>query len=508
MWRQVMAFAKTFLVAVLAVFCAVVVRAICHTVFNETVPYTPFYPAIVAATMYGRLPGGLIATVFATFAASLWLPPFGHPGLEEPTDLIGLFLFLLVSGLVVALCEAMRRAQQSAELDADQERRAVERERAARVEAEEANRLKDQFLASVSHELRTPLQSILGWVHLLREDGISPSDRREGLAVIERNARAQSRLIEDLLDMSRIVAGKMRLSPAVINPEQVIDAAVQTVMLAAQAKRIAIVKHCDKTGTALWADPDRLQQIVWNLLSNAIKFSPAETTVEIALRSTPKSVAIEVADEGEGIDSAFLPHVFDRFRQADMSTSRRHGGLGLGLSIVKHLVELHGGQIEAASPGPGRGTRMTAFFPVYERLPPVLSHGDERRDGNELHGVRVLVVDDDVATGELIARILREQHSEVVAVSGVSAALEALSGFEPDVVVSDIAMPERDGYELMREIRSRTRDPKSQIRGLALTALSSLSDQRRSFEAGYRLHLTKPIDPRALTEAVAELAAR
>jgi len=359
---------KITMVTTLAVSVAAVVRTVFNTAFNETIPYTPFYPAIVVATMYGRLSGGVIATIMATFAASFWLSPFGQPLIQEPTDLIGLILFIAESGLVVGLCEAMRRSQQTAEAALEEQRRAVTRESAARIEAEEANRLKDQFLASASHELRTPLQAILGWTQLLTQGNVDTKERAMGLEIIARNARVQSRLIEDMLDISRMVAGKMRLTPRSFDPKLIIESAIQTVAIAARSKQIAIVRRYENDGLQLWADPDRLQQIIWNLLSNSIKFSPTSSTVWVSVRSQPRHLEIEVSDEGQGVEAEFFPHLFERFRQEDMGSSRRYDGLGLGLSIVKHLVELHGGTIKASSAGVGQGLSVTMMLPVVDEI--------------------------------------------------------------------------------------------------------------------------------------------
>lgn len=356
------------IVTTLAVGVAAVVRMVCHTVFNETIPYTPFYPAIVVATMYGRLAGGVIATIMATFAASFWLSPFGQPLIQEPTDFIGLILFVAVSSLVVGLCEAMRRSQQTAEAALEEQRRAVTRESAARIEAEEANRLKDQFLASASHELRTPLQAILGWTQVLAHRDVDTKERATGLEIIERNARVQARLIEDMLDISRMVAGKMRLTPRLFDPKLIIDSAIQTVAIAARGKQIAIVQRYENDGLQLWADPDRFQQIIWNLLSNSIKFSPTSSIVRVSVRSQPRHLEIEVSDDGQGVDAEFFPHLFERFRKEDMGSSRRYDGLGLGLSIVKHLVELHGGTIKASSAGVGQGLSVTMMLPVVDEI--------------------------------------------------------------------------------------------------------------------------------------------
>jgi len=366
--------------------------------------------------------------------------------------------------------------------------------------------LKGAFLALVSHELRTPLQAILGWTQLLTRSGIDEADRVQGLDTIERNARLQSRLVEDLLDVSRIATGKLRVLPRTVNPKHVIDSAIQSVSIAAQAKQVSIERRYQDSELGMWADPDRLQQIVWNLLSNAVKFSPPNSTVTVTLRRDKDGAVIEVADQGRGIDGEFLPHVFEPFRQADGSCKRRTGGLGLGLSIVKQLVELHGGTIQAASAGLDQGTCMTITLPLVESLMGSPFSEASISPDKELRGIRVLVVEDDIATCELITRLLREHHSEVVAVTSVDAAIEALNGFEPDVIVSDIAMPGRDGYDLLRQLRKHERSATHRTPSVALTALSSPEDQRRAFEAGYRVHLTKPVDSCALIDAVAELA--
>lgn len=506
MLQRIRGLAEDALVAMVAVAVAAILRLMVSRIFHESIPYTLFYPAIIIATMYGRLPGGVIASVLAAFAAAFWLTPLGKPLIQEPTDLMHMFFFLAVSGLVVGLCEAMLRAKQSAESALEDQRRAVEREHHARLEAEEANRLKDEFLASASHELRTPLQAILGWAHLLGQNDISEQDHALGLDVIERNALVQSRLIEDMLDLSRIVAGKMRLSPRCINPHHVVDAAIQTVAIAAQAKQIAIVRSADGDNLEAWADPDRLQQVVWNLLSNSIKFSPPESTIRVELRRKADCLEIEVADQGAGIDSELLPHIFERFRQADKAGRSRQEGLGLGLSIVKHLVELHGGTVRAFSAGRGHGLAITVTLPRVDGLLPLRADDKTRLVGGpaELRGIRALVVEDDAITCELIARILRERHCQVLAVTSVERALEEFEGFEPDVIVSDISMPEQDGYELLRQVRKRL-SARRRIPAVALTALSSSDDRRRAFEAGYRFHLTKPVDSRVLTDAVAQV---
>lgn len=494
----------TFAVAFAAVAMAAVVRAICHSVFGETIPYTPFYPAIVLATMYGRRAGGLAATIMAAFAASFWLTPFGRPQIQEATDLIGLVLFLLVSGIVVVLCESMRLAWQKAEVAAHHQQQATTREHTARLEAEEANRAKDHFLASVSHELRTPLQAILGWAHLLRDEKLDAATRCEGLEVIERNAKTQSRLIEDLIDMTRMAAGKMRIVPQLIHPRQPIEAAIQTVALAANGREIMIERQFDDEDCNVWGDPDRIQQITWNLLSNSIKFSPSGSCIRISLRRIANEVHLAITDEGIGIEPEFLPYIFEPFRQADGTHQRRHGGLGLGLSIVQHLVELHGGRITATSAGSEQGLSIAVIFPIAKDTPNSDDYtGLSKR---ELRGLRVLVVDDDPTILNVIHRVLEDREVEVLAVDGVDGALAAIDDFQPDVLISDIAMPDRDGYELLRQIRRRQKPNSALVPAIAISAFSGLDDRRRTLQAGYSLHLAKPVDATTLTNAVAEVA--
>jgi signal transduction histidine kinase/ActR/RegA family two-component response regulator len=489
-------------IAFAAVAVAAIVRTFFFVAFNETIPYTPFYPAIVIATMYGRLRGGFLAIGLSAFAASIWLAPLGKPLIEEATDLIGMLLFIGVGILVVGLCEQMRRYQERAETAVLEQQRLLQMEQQARAEAEDANRLKDLFVASVSHELRTPLQAILGWTELLSDASVDDETRTRGLDVINRNAKTQSCLIEDLLDMSRISAGKMRLSVSLINPRQAVEAAIQTVTLAAQAKGIRIIRSFDERAYAIGADPDRLQQIVWNLLSNAIKFSPRDSSIEVMLSKTTDGIEVKVVDQGQGITAEFLPLVFEQFRQGDASKTTRQAGLGLGLAIVKHLVELHGGTIRAESPGEGLGTTMIVSLPdgltsTANAVKPYATEG-------QLHGLRILMVDDDPETCELVCRLLTEQQAEVMTATRAGDALNLAEQQPPDVIISDLAMPDLDGYELLRRLR---RQPGSRSApAMALTAYSSQEDRCRAFEAGYELHLTKPVGARRLTEAVAELA--
>jgi len=392
----------------------------------------------------------------------------------------------------------------------------LESERAARIDAERNSRLKDEFLATLSHELRTPLTAILGWTHLLQRAPDAASFA-QGLSVIQRNAQLQRQLIEDLLDMSRIISGKLRMDVQRVDAAMIIEAAIQAVRPAADAKGIRIDTAVDPLAGPLNGDPSRLQQIVWNLLSNAVKFTPKGGRVQVALRRSDPHVEIAVSDTGEGIQPEFLPHVFERFRQADSSTTRRVGGLGLGLSIVKHLVELHGGNVRAQSPGPGQGSVFTVSIPVLDTsateerpratLPPLLPGAREVSQSDiDLRGVKVLVVDDEPDARDLVQRLLTGSGAVVRTAASSMEAWSAVETDVPAVIVSDIGMPEVDGYELVRRIRSLPAGRGGDTPALALSAFARSDDRTRAMRAGFNFHLSKPVDPPELIAAVASLA--
>jgi PAS domain S-box-containing protein len=392
-------------------------------------------------------------------------------------------------------------------------------ERAARAEAERVSRMKDEFLATLSHELRTPLNAILGWAQILRASEPTPGDLGQGLETIERNARLQAQLIEDLLDMSRIISGKVRLDVQRVDLSAVIDAAVETVRPAAEAKGVRMAKLIDPHAGPVRGDPNRLQQVVWNLLSNAIKFTPRGGRVEVALERVNSNVEITVSDTGVGISPDFLPYVFERFRQADASSTRRHGGLGLGLSIVKHLAELHGGTVRARSAGEGKGASFIVHLPLSparieepDRHHPTAAGPDPaaatRQDAPSLEGLKVLVVDDEPDARLLVARILSDHRAEVVTTASADEALPALQRERPQVLISDIGMPEVDGYELMRRVRSMSSGNGGAVPAVALTAFARPEDRLRALHAGYQMHVAKPVEPAELVAVVASLAGR
>ncbi|MFN7927946.1 MAG: PAS domain S-box protein [Blastocatellia bacterium] len=385
------------------------------------------------------------------------------------------------------------------------------REQQLRRIAEEANRLKDEFLATVSHELRTPLNHMLGWTVLLRAGKLPPDKVAEAVETIERNVRAQNRLVEDLLDVSRIITGKLQLQLQPIRPAQVIEAAVASARPTAEAKGIWLEVRLDARSEAISGDADRLQQVVWNLLSNAIKFTPSGGRVVVALESDASHLEIKVSDTGEGIAPDFLPYVFDRFSQADGSTKRRHGGLGLGLAIVRHLVELHGGEIKVESPGLKQGATFIVRLPLLAGSRSASSALQDETSSETklpLDGVRVLVVDDEADSRWLITSLLIAHGVEVAAAGNMSEALQTLATWRPDVLVADIGMPEGDGYELIRTIRQRDAATEQWLPAVAVTAYSRPEDRLRALRAGYQIHVAKPVEPHELLMVVASLSGR
>ncbi len=396
--------------------------------------------------------------------------------------------------------------------------RLFESEQAAREGAETANRLKDEFLATVSHELRTPLTAMLGWTHLLRAGQLDAAGAQRALETVERNARAQQQLVEDLLDVSRIITGKLRLDVRPCDPATFIEAAVEAVQPAADAKDVRLQKTLDTSINAISGDPERLQQVVWNLLANAIKFTPGGGRVQVRLERVNSHIEIIISDTGMGISEDFLPYVFDRFRQADGTTTRTHGGLGLGLSIVRHLVELHGGTVQAESDGAGQGSTFTVKLPLIhvsqprteeERVHPRASDAPAPVECPErLDGVKVLVVDDEADACELLRMLLTRCGAEVSTADNVEDALAAVSQTRFDLLVSDIGMPIADGYELIRRLRALPGVRGGNIPAVALTAYARSEDRLRALRSGYQMHVAKPVEAAELIAVVASLVRR
>jgi PAS domain S-box-containing protein len=398
----------------------------------------------------------------------------------------------------------------------EEKSRLLASERAARSAAEHASRMKDEFLATLSHELRTPLNAIVGWSHLLLRGEPDDADFDQGLSTIERNARVQTRLIEDLLDMSRIISGKLRLDVQQVLPLTFVEAAINSVKPAADAKEIRLEQILDGHAGPVAGDPSRLQQVVWNILSNAIKFTPKGGRVQVILRRADSQIELSVADTGQGITPEFMPFVFDRFRQADASTTRKMGGLGIGLAIAKQLVDLHGGSISVRSPGEGMGSTFTVQLPLMvvhankeeSGWPPANVVG--MKNGNHspiaLQGVRVLVVDDEADARDLIRRVLEDCNAEVSTAGSAAEAVPILEAQRFHVLVSDIGMPAVDGYEFLRQVRLLKPENGGRIPAIALTAFARSEDRTRALMAGYQVHVAKPVEPAELVATVASVA--
>jgi signal transduction histidine kinase/ActR/RegA family two-component response regulator len=462
-----------------------------------------FFAAVVVSSWYGGLGPGLTATgVSALIADWFFVPPFYE--LNAGT-LVRVAAFVLVAVLTASLYERAHRAQRDAEALARAREWVLRDEQAARAAAETASRAKDEFLATLSHELRTPLNALVGWTWWLKRGDLGPERRERALETLDRNAKAVAQLIEDLLDVSRIITGKSRLSLRTLELPAVVDAAIASVLPAATAKHIELRVTMVALG-AMRGDPDRLQQVVWNLLSNAIKFTPEKGVVTVTVERVAESAVVVVSDTGQGIPPDALPHVFDRFMQG--AAARQIGGLGLGLSIARHIVELHGGRITADSEGEGRGATFTMTLPLAgvqdtaETAPatppaPVVARLDD---------LRVLVVDDDPSMREWCSLTLGSVGASVSTVGSVREALAALARAEPDVLVSDLRLAGEDGYTLIREVRARDGERARPLPAIALTAYPRVEDRARALDAGYHVHVPKPVEPAELIAVIAALA--
>ncbi|QIR39935.1 PAS domain-containing hybrid sensor histidine kinase/response regulator [Tolypothrix sp. PCC 7910] len=382
--------------------------------------------------------------------------------------------------------------------------------------AEAANRIKDEFLAIVSHELRSPLNPILGWAKLLKKRNLNEITTLRAVETIERNAELQAQLIDDLLDISRILRGKLGLNLETVNLAATIEAALDTVRLAAEAKSIQIHLNLDSKVAQVKGDSSRLQQVVWNLLSNAIKFTPTGGEIEVKLQQINSQVEIQVSDTGKGISPDFLPHVFEYFRQADSTITRRSGGLGLGLAIVRQLVELHGGRVWAESLGEEKGATFTVSLPALQKTLKLSSRDSDLAQDSyslsvpyaPLEGIKVLIVDDDIDTREFLAFLLEQHGAFVTSAASANEALAAIAQTKPDLLLSDLGMPEVDGYALIRTIRRLPKHQGGQIPAIALTAYAAETTQQQVFAAGFQLHIAKPADPSKLIAAIAALVKR
>lgn len=381
----------------------------------------------------------------------------------------------------------------------------LQQECSARAAAESANRIKDEFLAVLSHELRTPLNAIVGWISLIQQGNLKPDVFQRAIDTIARNAAAQNQLIEDLLDLSRIVRGQVNLAIQPVSPADLVWATVETLRPATAAKSLDVNIEVADIVAPILADPNRFQQICWNLLSNAIKFTPAAGQITVRLAAIQNQLQIQVTDSGIGIDPDFIPHVFDHFRQADGSSVRSQGGLGLGLAITRRLVELHGGTIQVHSPGLGQGATFTVLIPIRLASDPPLPHTQNPGDRFRLQGIKAIVVDDEADARDLLTVILEQQGAQVASASNTFEAFQVLENFHPDIIISDIGMPDEDGYSFLETVRSLPDSHLSQVPAIALTAYAGEADRHRARKAGFESHIAKPFDPVDIVNAVYQL---
>ena len=401
--------------------------------------------------------------------------------------------------------------------DITEQKKAVEEAEAVRSQAERASRMKDEFLTTLSHELRTPLNAVLGWANILRLEKLQGEELKQGLDIIERNARAQAQLIEDLLDMSRIISGKIRLDLQEVDLPSVLNESIETLRATANAKGVRLIPAVRPFAVPISGDPNRLQQIFWNLLHNAIKFTPKDGRIQVRLRRVHSYVEVSFIDTGEGIAPEFLPYVFDRFQQGDASTTRRHGGLGLGLAIVKHLVELHGGNVRATSDGIGQGATFTLYFPLFasypepdkESLRPKAALTESQPLPHiPLGNVHVLVVEDEIDGRNLVERLLETAGATVSVADSASEAMERILVKRPDVLICDIGMQGEDGYSFMRRLRILEQNQESVLPAIALTAYARPEDRAEALRSGFQSHLAKPVEPAELLLVVSSLVGR
>jgi signal transduction histidine kinase/ActR/RegA family two-component response regulator len=475
--------------------------------------------AVALALVFGRRiarPVSALAGAAAALERGEPPPPSTTSAIAEVADVT--HAFDAAAQRLRARETALRASEAESARLAAERARLLDNERAAREDAEMANRLKDEFLATLSHELRTPLTAVLGWARMLRSGHGDEKSLERGLASIERNATAQARFVDDLLDVSRIVSGKMRLDIRVVDLPAVVESAVEAVRPAASAKQIRLQTSLDPLAGPVVGDPDRLQQIVWNLVSNSVKFTPREGQVQVRLARSDAHVDIVVSDSGQGMAPDVVPHVFERFRQADSSSTRAHGGLGLGLALVKHLVELHGGSVAAQSAGPGQGATFAVRLPIRVDAKRTPAADVPRRDGEataatvspngSLEDVRLLFVDDEVDTLELFTQILADTGAAIFTATSVAEAMVQFGQRRPDVLICDIEMPGEDGYSLVRRVRGLAADDGGAVPAVAVTAYGRAEDRLRLLAAGYDRYIAKPVEPSELVAVIVALAKR
>lgn len=498
--------AKAWLYGLSPLALAIALRWVLEPVLLDKSPFSLFTLGVMAAGLYGGAWVGITATGVGAAAGLFFLAESTSTrALLGSGRWLQLLLYLLACAGITYFLEKLRLYRRRTEAFAVEQARLAE-------DLGRANRAKDDFLAMLSHELRTPLVAILGWSDVLMRRSL-PDEIKSAVASIHRNAKAQNRLIGDLLDISRITAGKLRLEPRVIAPEEPVAAAAETVRPVARAKNIDLRVVAHPAGT-VWGDPERLQQVAWNLLANAVKFTPASGRVSVTVDARGGRVRIRFEDTGPGLQPDFIPYAFDLFRQDDASPTRSHRGLGLGLAIVRQLVEMHGGTVTAANAATGRGALFEVLLPQMagsgstRRV--VVSQSEEERTGLQpsLSGVRVLVVDDEPDARDLIRSALTSLGAEVVAAQSVPEALDAIRTCRPQVILTDIAMPHQDGYDLLRQARALAASGGAQIPAAAISAYAGEDERIRALEAGFAMHLAKPVSVAELARVVRSLSER
>ena len=495
-----------YLLALAVVAGATLLRLAVDPFLHEQIPYFIYVAAVVVATWSCGVDGGVVATLVAAVVGNYFFVQPRYEIVPHPEDLVAMTLFAVVALGLVWLVSRWKRAELAL-------RARAERLRVLHDEAERANRMKDEFLATLSHELRTPLNAIVGWSQMLLGGTLDAARTRHAVQTIARNAEAQTRLVEDVLDMSRIVNGRLRLDVRAVDLEPVVRAALDAVRPAASARQIDL-RASFSSRAVVSGGADRLQQIVWNLLSNAVKFTPRGGRVEVGVAMRDSLAEIQVTDTGMGISAEFVPHLFERFSQQDGSTTRQHGGLGLGLAIVRHLVELHGGTVKATSTGPDQGASFTVSLPVRA----IAGGGDGAESSDKtrplesggpvpsMRGLRVLVVDDEEDAREVVSALLHELGAVVETAASAREALPVVRAWLPNVILADVGMPDEDGYAFIRQVRSLAPQDGGLTPAVALTAYGSPEDRRRALAAGYQIHVAKPAMPRELAAAIAGVA--
>jgi signal transduction histidine kinase/CheY-like chemotaxis protein len=499
-----------YFVAIAATAVVFTIRFLLKSVLGDVAPLLMFTLSVMAAAWYGGLGPGLLSTALGALLGDyFFIEPFYSFRIYSHAEMIEEGLFLGIGTSISILSQARLSLL-------EKRRQLLVSEQDARCAAEDSNRLKDEFLSTVSHELRTPLTAINGWALMLRAGRLNAAQSVRALETIVRSAKSQNQLINDLLDVSRIIAGKLRLDVAPLKLGSVIEDAIDTVRPAAAAKGIHLSALLDPGADTISGDAERLQQVVWNLLSNAVKFAPNGGRVEVILKRADSRVEIIVADNGQGIEPEFLPYVFERFRQEHGGTNRQQGGLGLGLAIVRHIVELHGGTVRVASEGLGKGATFTVALPAAQDRAMSPHEFRDNTPGRSLEppnppslvGIRALFVDDEADAREIITIMLAGSGAEVRTASSAPEALAACDEWRPEILIADIGMPGEDGYTLMKKLRALEKLRGGHIPAIALTAYARQEDRLRALSVGYELHVPKPIEPDELLGAVASLANR